>query len=395
MRDRLGQVFLLAACTAIGPLSLNVYLPSLPFVQQTFGADVASVQLSISLALLGFGLGLALLGPLSDRYGRRPCLIGGLLLFAAGSGLAALAPSLWLLVAGRFALAVGASVTFISARAVVADISPQEELPRSVAQVTIVNVIAQSTAPLIGNAVIAVGGWRATQWLGAVVGVLLAAIVYYRQAETLKRATARAVGHSWRNFLRPTLELSGRRDFRRLMLQVGLLYCAFQAFVSTAPHLMVEAYARPATDFAFYFAFLPLGYLLGNLFVLQFGRYFREGQLIAVGTSVAVLSCVVSLLLEWMGVRHPLAMFVPAGLMLNFGLGLALPAVAARAVLSAGNNVGSAWGLTGFSQQALSALAVQSLGYFTATSVYPVLWVCLGAMVLALLLETTRDRQSI
>jgi DHA1 family bicyclomycin/chloramphenicol resistance-like MFS transporter len=387
VKVRLGQVVLLAACTAIGPLSLNIYLPSLPFVQQAFGADVASVQLSISLALLGFGLGLAVLGPLSDRFGRRPCLIGGLLLFAAGSLLAALAPNLWLLVAGRFALAVGASITFISARAVVADISPREDLPRSVAQVTVINVITQSTAPLIGNAVIALGGWRATQGLGAVVGVSLAAVVYLRQAETLQMTATAVVARTWRNFLLPTLQLLRTPGFGRVMLQVALLYCAYPAFVSTAPHLMVEAYARPATDFAYYFAFLPLGYLLGNLFVLQFGRHFREGQLIPVGTAVAVLSCVASLLLNWLGVRHPLSMFVPAGLLLNFGLGLALPAVSARAVLSAGSNVGSAWGLTGFSQQALSALAVQSLGYFSAASVYPVLYVCLAAATLALLLE--------
>jgi MFS transporter, DHA1 family, multidrug resistance protein len=387
-----GQVLLLAACTAIGPLSLNIYLPSLPWVQQTFGASVASVQLSVSLAMLGFGLGLALLGPLSDRFGRRPCLIGGLLLFSGGSVVSSIAPALALVIAGRFLLAIGASICFVSARAVVADISPREDLPRSVAQVTMINVITQSTAPLIGNVVIALGGWRATQGLGAVLGLLLALVVFLRQAET--RVTVPPVpGAVPAGFLRPTQQLLARTDFRRLMLQVGLLYCAYPALVATAPHLMVEAFGRPASDFAWYFAFLPLGYLLGNLFVLRFGRSFTTTQLIPLGTAIAVAACVTSLLLEWMGVRHPLSMFIPAGLVLNFGLGLALPAVSSRAVLSAGPNVGSAWGLTGFSQQALSALAVQSLGYFSSASVYPVLYVCLGAVTLALFLETTRSPQ--
>jgi hypothetical protein len=88
------------------------------------------------------------------------------------------------------------------------------------------------------------------------------------------------------------------------------------------------------------------------------------------------------------GLWHPVSMFLPAGLMLNFGLGLALPAVSARAVLSSGQQVGSAWGLLGFSQQAQAALAVQALALFHAASPYPVLALCLAAVVAAMLIES-------
>lgn len=391
MARRLDQVLLLGACTAAGPLALGLYLPALPLVQQDFGADVSQVQFTVSLSLLGFGLGLLLLGPLSDRYGRRPCLLGGLAVFAAGSALAAIAPSLAVLAVARLALAAAAALVFISARTVVADTSPRALLAREVAQVTMINVIAQSAAPLMGNVVIGVGGWRATQWFASLLGVLLLVLVAWRQPET---HPGKLQGHAppRSGLLRPAFELLGRGPFRLLMLQVGLLYCAYPAFVATAPHLMVESFHRPPREFALYFAFLPAGYLLGNLYVIHLGSALTPHQLVLRGSRIAGVACATSFLLLLAGFWHPLSMFLPAGLILNFGLGLALPAVSARAVLSAGNQLGSAWGLLGFAQQAQAAVAVQALALFNGGSPYTVLALCLAAVLSAMLIEMRSGR---
>lgn len=394
MARRLDQVFLLGACTAVGPLALNLYLPALPLVQQDFGAGVSEVQFTVSLSLLGFGLGLLLLGPLSDRFGRRPCLLGGLGVFAAGSAIAAMAPNLALMSAARFSLAAAAALVFISARTVVADTSPRAQLAREVAQVTMINVVAQSVAPLMGNVVIGFGGWRATQWFSCLLGLLLLAVVAIRQPET---HPGKLQGHAQprTGLLRPAVELLGRGPFRLLMLQVGLLYCAYPAFVATAPHLMVESFHRPPREFALYFAFLPAGYLLGNLYVIHFAGGLTPHQLVLRGSRIAIIACVTSFLLLLAGLWHPVSMFLPAGLILNFGLGLALPAVSARAVLSAGNQVGSAWGLMGFSQQAQAALAVQALALFHGGSPYTVLALCLAAVVSAMLIEMRSGRRGV
>jgi MFS transporter, DHA1 family, multidrug resistance protein len=93
MNRRFGRMGLLAACTSLGTFSLNLYLPSIPAVQMRFRATVAEVQATVSLALLAFGLGLVLLGPLTERHGRRPCLLGGLMLSSAGSAVATPPPS--------------------------------------------------------------------------------------------------------------------------------------------------------------------------------------------------------------------------------------------------------------------------------------------------------------
>ena len=142
-----------------------------------------------------------------------------------------------------------------------------------------------------------------------------------------------------------------RPGFLILLLQVGLLYSAYPAFLSIAPHLMVEAFGRPPTEFAYYFVFLPLGYFAGNAFVLKFGNGFGQHRLVSAGALFAICSCLLGILLMALGVRHPLALFIPAGAMLNFGLGLALPTVSARAVTQSSPNIGSGWGLVGCAQQ--------------------------------------------
>jgi DHA1 family bicyclomycin/chloramphenicol resistance-like MFS transporter len=383
---------LLAACTSLGPLSLNLYLPSVPAVQSHFGANVAEVQATVSLALLAFGLGLVLLGPLTDRYGRRPCLLGGLVLFIAGSALAALAPALQMLAMARVLQSIGCAVVFISARAIVADVSPREELARSVAQMTMLMLVVQSVAPLLGNLIMAAGGWQTIQFFGAALAIALLAGIALVQPETLPAAQRAEQGRSVLDFHRPTLSVLARPGFLVLLLQVGLLYSAYPAFLSIAPHLMVEAFGRPPTEFAYYFVFLPLGYFAGNAFVLKFGKRFGQHRLVAAGTLFAFCSCLLGILLIALGARHPLALFIPAGAMLNFGLGLALPTVSARAVTQSTPHIGSGWGLVGCAQQVMAAMAVQALGLFSADSPYPVLLLSTGSLLLVLAFEHRRAR---
>jgi MFS transporter, DHA1 family, multidrug resistance protein len=381
---------LLAACTSLGPLSLNLYLPSIPAVQSHFGATVAEVQATVSLALLAFGLGLILLGPLTDRFGRRPCLIGGMVLFLAGSMAAAFTPSLQVLAFARVLQSVGCAIAFISARAMVSDVSPRDQLARSVAQMTMIMLVVQMVAPLLGNVIMTAGGWRAIQYFGAVLSLLLLAAVMFAQPETLPVAQRPGPGRSVAEFLRPTWLVVSRPGFAVLLLQAGLLYSAYPAFLSMAPHLMVEAFGRPPTEFAYYFGFLPLGYFSGNAFVLRFGSRFGQHRLVFAGAMFAACSCLLSMGLIALGLRHPLALFIPAGAMLNFGLGLALPTVSARAVTQSTPHVGSGWGLVGCAQQVMAAIAVQAVGLFRADSPFPVLALCTGSLLLVLVLERAR-----
>jgi DHA1 family bicyclomycin/chloramphenicol resistance-like MFS transporter len=377
---------LLAACTALGPLALNVYLPSLPAVQAAYGAGLAAVQSTVSLALLSFGLGLVLLGPLADRFGRRPALLWGLVLFMGGALTAWTAPSLLMLCVGRMLASVGAAMTFITSRAVVADLTPRDQLQRSVAQITMINLVGQMVAPILGNVVMSAGGWRSIQLALLLLGALLWVMVWRNVQETLP-ARAAAPERDAAGLLAPTLALLARRRFLLLMLQVGLLYSAYPAFVAMAPHLMVDAFHRPISEYSYYFACLPLGYFAGNWFVLHSGYRLGQHRLVLIGSLFATFACVVSLLLLANGVWHPLALFIPAGTLMNFGMGLALPSVSARAVGESWPNTASGWGLVGFAQQLVAALSVQALGFFHPSSPLPVVWCCMGFAAATWLLE--------
>ena len=388
-RGDLQQMVLLAACTALGPLSLNVYLPSVPAVQAEFRADLAGVQATVSLALLAFGIGLVLLGPIADRYGRRPALLAGLTLFIAGSGLGCLATGVGALTLARMVAGLGAAMTFITSRAVVADLTPRDQLQRSVAQITMIMLVGQMTAPILGNFVIAAGGWRAIQLSQFLVGLVLVALVWRRITETLPEQT-RAVAQGAAGFaglLQPSAALLRRPRFLLLMAQVGLLYSAYPAFVTLAPHLMIEAFHRPMTEYSYYFSCLPLGYFLGNWAVLRFGLQLGQHRLVLLGSAFGALSALVSLLLLANGVWHPLALFLPAGTFLNLGMGLALPSVSARAVGESWPSTASGWGLVGFAQQLIAAISVQMLAFFPSASPFPVVTVCLGLTLVTFLME--------
>ena len=383
-RPPLPLLVLLAACTALGPLAINIYLPSLPVIHTQFGIDIAALQSTVSLPLVAFGVGLLLLGPLADRYGRRPALLGGLVLFLVGSVLTATAAGLPQLLAGRIGASMGAALTFITSRAVVADITPREHTQRSIAQMTMIMLMAQMTAPLLGNLALASGSWRLIQQAQTLLGVVLLVMVAWRVRETLP---PRDTAGPQPGLLAPAVALLRRRRFQLLMGQTGLLYSAYPAFVGIAPYLMVSVFHRPPTEYGLYFVALPLGYFLGNGFVLRFGARFGPHQLIQAGTLFGASACLLCLLLFALGFASPLVLFATVGTLLNFGMGLALPSASARAVAESWPNTGSGWGLVGFSQQCAAAAAVQVVGFLPATSAVPVVCVCMTVTLLVLLVE--------
>ena len=388
VRGRLLLMVLLGACSSLGPLALNVYLPGLPSVQEALGGDLASVQATVSLPLVAFGVALALLGPVADQYGRRSTLLAGLLLFGVGCVVSGFASSLGLLSLGRILSSVGTATTFIASRAIVADLSPREHLQRSVAQITMIMLVVQMIAPIFGNGVLAFGGWRAIQFVLLALGALIFACVWFAVSETLPTGGDAPVrSASLGQLLAPSFRLLQRRPFVILFLQVGLLYSAYPAFIAIAPHLMIEVFHRPATEYSYYYSCLPIGYFLGNAFVLRYGHRMGTHRLVLAGAVVAMLSAALSLILLARGIRHPLALFVPAGTLVNVGIGLALPSVSARAVHAAWPNTASGWGLVGFSQQLIAAFSVQLLGFLPATSPFPVVWICFALAAGALLLQ--------
>lgn len=374
LSDR-GLLLLLAAVTALGPIATNLYLPALPAVREYFGASVAAVQATFSVSLITFALGILAWGPISDRYGRRRAVLYGLAIMIAGTVLCLAAPSLHWLVAGRGLQAFGTATGLVTARAIVADLYPAERMAKLFASLTMVAVLGNSLAPLLGGFVATGFGWRAIFATLMLATLLVGAVAWRRLPETRRPGVhpPRA-----REMLATAWTLSRDALFTGCVLQGAVVYATFLVFISLAPYVMVSALGRPATEFGFYYLFIAAGYFLGNWSVGPLmGRRDLHWMVVA-GVSLTVAGSLAALGFAALGLEHPLWIFVPMGV-LAFGQGLALPNVTATAVSRSPDHAGVASSLIGFLQQMIGAICVQLMGHFPTDTPMPSLVFCAAA----------------
>jgi MFS transporter, DHA1 family, multidrug resistance protein len=372
---------LLAAGSALGPVSSLMLIPALPAIRAEFGATTAATQGVISVFLIVFAMGIPFAGPLSDRYGRRPLLLGGTVVFLCGSLLGALAPTLEVLVFARALQALGCAATATVARAVLGDLYPDWRLARALARLTLVMMSGTAISPWLGGLITESMGWHAPLALmvalAAVIG--LASMVALPETRVVRgEPTSFAeLGHASRRVLR-------NRIFLGCVIDAGVIYAVYLGFISIAPYVMSEM------------LLLSAGYFLGNVVVTRLKGHADLDRVARFGTWLQAGSVALALAFVLAGYTHPLFWFGPM-LPLAFAQGLALPHVTATAVRLAPGYAGVASGLIGFSQQAIAATAVQALGFVRTDTPVPVLAVCtalaLVSLVAMLLIERALRRQ--
>ena len=177
-------VLVLVLATALGPFAMQVFLPALPAIQADFGVRAATAQLAFSLSALAIAVATLFYGPLSDRFGRRPALIGGLLVYLAGSLLCAVAPTIALLIVGRIVQAAGGCAGIVLSRAIVRDLYSRDQSAAMLAYITMAMVAAPMMAPVLGGLLTDLAGWRSVFLAGVGVGVLILVAVRMALAET-------------------------------------------------------------------------------------------------------------------------------------------------------------------------------------------------------------------
>ena len=253
-------IALLAALTAFGPMSLDLYLPAFPDIARDFAATTGDVQLTFSAALLGLGVGQILWGPLSDRYGRRRPLMAGVLVFTAASVGIALAPSLPVMVGLRVVQALGGSAGIVIARAVLRDLCSGRALARALGTVMLVFMLAPALAPLLGWLVLRWGGWPAMFFLLAGFGALcFAGVLGMPETLQVERRSQHGVGGALRTF--GTIVQSS--DFRLPATVSALGSIALFAYISFSPRVVMDGYGLPEWGFALVFGGLSVGIALG------------------------------------------------------------------------------------------------------------------------------------
>lgn len=304
--------------TGLAALTMNIFLPSLPGMARAFGVDYSVMQLSVS-AYLGVSAALQLaIGPISDRYGRRPVVLTALGLFLLATLGTLLAPSAGWFLTFRMLQAVIAGGMVLS-RAIVRDMVPGEEAVSMIGYVTMGMSLVPMIGPIIGGALDEAYGWRANFALLGVLGVAVLVLVFLDLGETGAR---REGGFAAQAKHYPALFSSQR--FWGYCLASTLSSGAFFAYLGGAPFVGGEIFHLSPATVGYFFAAPGIGYALGNFASARWSVKLGMDRMVFMGTTMASLALVAALLIELAGLVHPAVFFTAVGLM-AVGNGMTLP----------------------------------------------------------------------
>lgn len=364
----------------LGPLSIHLFLPVLPFVRQAFAVDAEEAQLALSLAILSMALATPVYGTLSDRYGRLPVMLGGIGLFTIGAAIAALAPSMSVLIAGRIIQGIGAACGMVLARTVARDIYGPDRLGQMIAYLTAAMVLGPMIGPPLGGLLTDYFGWQINLAVPALFGVATIIIVVTILGET-KPAALNPPAHVLRGYWR----LLTNPRFVYFALNPAVASGAFFALNAAAVYLMVEVLGRPATEFGLYFMLGPIGYMAGNYLAGRLSSRFSGPFQIIFGSVVSLLgSLSLPGLIVILGIT-PLSLFIPS-LILSFGQGFSNPHAQAAAISVDENLTGTASGIVVFLYLAVVAAMIQLVSLAPAGSATLLVAMMLSSGVIALAL---------
>ena len=370
----------LGAITLIGPLAIHLFLPVMPAVKTAFAISDALVELTFSVTLFTMAIVTLFYGSLSDRYGRRPVLLGGLVLFVLGSALSAFASSVAMLIAGRVIQAIGAGCGLTLSRAIARDAYGPEALVKAIAYLTMAYTLGPMIAPTFGGFLMDVLGWRAAFWFALLTGTAILIGAYLVLFETRHRGDMTAPGAP---VLRHYAMLLRHGRFVAYILQSGAMSFAFFGIASASPLLMKDLLGKSGTEYGLYFMLFPLGYMSGNWVSGRLsGRAPLDGMVL-LGSVLGFVALAAQAALILAGQLSPLLIFVPGGLT-SFAQGLSMPNAQAGAMRVAPSLAGTAAGLGVFAQMFLSAIAAELYGIMANGTPLPMIVLTMSGMVVTL-----------
>ncbi len=378
-----GKLFVtvLALITLLGPLALHMFFPATPAVKAAFGIGDALAGLTVSIPLFAMAAFTLVYGSLSDRYGRRPVLLAGIAIFVAGSAIAAAAPSIWVLLAGRFLQAVGGACGMTLARAIARDVFGTDRLVKIIAYLLMAYAMGPMVAPPIGGFLVDFSGWRSLVVFALVVGLVLGALAWAVIRETNENrrtaTSARSIASDYRR-------LFSDLRFTAFVLQSGFCSGAFFTMAVASAFVMKEYLGRPASEYGLWFMLFPCGYWMGNFISSRLsGRVAIETMVLA-GAIILVLTAAGQAALVLNDLIAPLTIFIP-GLLVTFAQGIALPNAQAGALSVARDLAGTAAGIGTFMQMFAAGAFTQFYGFLADGTPIPMVIAVATSAVLSFL----------
>ncbi|MBV8618987.1 MAG: multidrug effflux MFS transporter [Curvibacter sp.] len=372
-------LWLLALFTFSGTLAMHIFVPALPYAAQGLKASPGAMQLTVSLYIAGLAMGQLIYGPVSDRFGRRPTLMVGLVLYTLAGLVAAWAPDIDTLLAARLFQALGGCAGLVLGRAIVRDTASSGEAARRLALMNLMVTVGPGVAPLIGAWLAASLGWRSIFLALCGLGLLNLVFTWRLLPETgaLDARANSSLGRLGRNYL----QLLKSPAFLGYALGGGCATTSMYAFIATAPFVFVHELHRPLQEVGIYLGLLISGVWLGSMLATRLVRRVRLQRLMVLANGVSLLAALALLALAF--TAH-LSLLAVVGLLFLYtmGAGVASPAALTEALSVNPQVAGSASGLYGFTQMAVGAVctALAALGRDPALSSACVL---VGASLLA------------
>src|SRR5579872_3273892 len=265
------MLLLLVAMTGVAPISLYMLVPALPVLAATFGRDISVAQMTVSLYMVGIACSQIIMGPLSDRFGRRPVLLAGLGLMVVASAACILAETLPQLIAARFFQALGGATGMVVSRAIIRDLFSRERISSMISLVIAVMMIAQMLSPLTGGLIETAFGWRAIFYVITAGSVLVTIAIALALPETRR--------------VRPKTGGGFRSDVGSLLTSrafIGYVLCQVLAsqiiftFAGGGPYIVVTQMGRTGAEYGAWFATTGFAYLIGNLFCVRYSPRSEE-----------------------------------------------------------------------------------------------------------------------
>ncbi len=366
----------------LSPFALTVIVPAMPAIQAHYATDYGTVQLVLSFFLASIAVAQIVIGPLSDRFGRRPVLLAGLGLFVAASLVAAMAPTIESLIAFRVLQGASGSAGIVLGRAIIRDLFDRRKAASMIGYVTMGFAIAPMLAPLTGGILQEAFDWTAIFWFMAGFGVVCLAVAWLDIGETNHTPSARIdFATLWGNFS----ELVRSSEFLLFAACASLSSALFFSFLGGAPYISERLLGLSPTAYGAWFVLITTGYVFGNFLSGRYAERFGIAWMILIGCGVSVAAVAVMAGLFAFGRVTPTSLFMPMGIV-GVGNGLVLPSALSGAISTRPDIAGAASGLAGSLQVGSGAMisAIAAVALAGSQSGMPFFWIMVAAALLAL-----------
>ncbi|HEY4249997.1 MAG TPA: multidrug effflux MFS transporter [Roseomonas sp.] len=355
---RRPPLWLLALFTFSGTLAMHIFVPALTLAAAELQTSPGTVQMTVSLYILGLAFGQLIYGPASDRFGRRPVLMVGLVLYAVCGLAAALAPNVQALIVARLFQALGGCAGLVLARTIVRDTAGTQDAARRQALMNLMVTLGPAVAPIVGATLATTLGWRSIFYLLSAFGIANIVFTWRLLPETRPAGSGAGGGGA---FLRHCIGLLRSRAFLGYAIGGGCATTAMYAFVASAPFIFVHQLDRPPQEAGIYLAILVSGIWAGSAIASRLiSRVPLETLLIRANLISVIAACV--FLAATLAGHLSVALTIGSMFIYSVGVGTAAPAALTNAISVNQQVVGSASGLYGFTQMAVGALCTSAAG---------------------------------